>query len=155
MRYVISGKLERPRVIVGHCGHCEEDKKSSEFADNIEKKTLDNKNFREVLSTNEHSQLVVMSLKPGEDIGEETHDDTDQFFRVEAGKGKFILEGGKKEIEVEDGDAVIVPAGTKHNVVNTSDSEDFKVYTIYSPPQHPDGTIHKTKEDAQKDEKEH
>ena len=121
---------------------------SKPFADNIEEKTLENENFREVLSTNKHSQLVVMSLKPKEEIGMETHEN-DQFFRVEQGKLKFVING--KTSTAEDGDAVIIPAGAEHNVINVSDTEEAKVYTIYSPPHHPPGTIHKTKEDAQKE----
>jgi mannose-6-phosphate isomerase-like protein (cupin superfamily) len=148
MRYVVSDKLDRPRIVIGHCGHCEEDKEKKDYyTEQIEDKTIKNTNFREVLSTNEYSQLVVMSLKPGEEIGEEVHKDTDQFFRIEKGKGKFVFKNGEKE--VGDGDVVIIPAGTKHNVVNTG-SEDLKLYTIYSPPNHPDGTIHKTKKDAEK-----
>ena len=152
MRYIVSDRLDRPRVIIGHCGHCDEneDKQESGFSVQIEEKTIKNTNFREVLATNKHSQLVVMSLKPNEEIGEETHDKVDQFFRVEKGKGKFIANGQEKE--VGDGDAFIIAAGTKHNVINTSDSEDLKVYTIYSPPNHPEGTIHKTKEDAEKED---
>ena len=119
----------------------------------IEKKSLENEYFREVLFTGPHSQLVVMSLKPGEDIGLETHDDTDQFIRVEAGKGKAVLDG--KEYELEDGSAVVIPAGTEHNIINTSTTDSLKLYTIYSPPEHPDGTIHKTKAEAEAYEKEH
>ena len=116
------------------------------FVTNIEKKTLENKYFREVLFTGLNSQLVVMSIAPGEDIGMETHGDVDQFIRVEAGKGKSILNG--EERDLEDGSAVVIPAGTEHNIVNTSRSEPLKLYTIYSPPNHPDGTIHKTKAEA-------
>jgi mannose-6-phosphate isomerase-like protein (cupin superfamily) len=112
----------------------------------IEKKTEKNKYFREVLFTAPHSQLVVMSLKPGEDIGLETHPDTDQFFRVEEGKGKAILDG--QEYKLEDGSALVIPAGTEHNVINTSSKKALKLYTIYTPPEHPDGTIHKTKAEA-------
>jgi mannose-6-phosphate isomerase-like protein (cupin superfamily) len=116
------------------------------YVDNIERETLDNENFRQVLYTASHSQLVVMSLKPGEEIGEEVHDNVDQFFRFEKGQGKVVIEG--EETPVSDGYAVVIPAGTKHNIVNTSNSEPLKLYTIYSPPNHPDGTIHKTKEEA-------
>ena len=112
---------------------------------NIEKETNDNKNFRKVLFTAPHSQLVVMSLLPGEEIGEEVHDNVDQFIRIESGKGEAILDGEKTVIE--DDWAVVIPAGTRHNIVNTSDSE-MKLYTIYSPAEHPDGTIHPTKADA-------
>jgi len=112
----------------------------------IEKLTLENSNFRQVLFTGKKTQLVLMSLKPGEEIGEEVHDKVDQFFRFEAGEGKVIID--EQEFEVKDGDAVIVPTGSKHNVVNVSSSEDLKLYTLYSPPNHPDGTVHKTKVEA-------
>ena len=91
-----------------------------------------------------------MSLKPGEEIGMETHETVDQFFRFEKGQGKVVIDG--EEHEVKDGSAVIVPAGSEHNVINTSENEDLKLYTIYSPPNHPDGTVHKTKEEAMKAE---
>ncbi len=113
----------------------------------IEKLTLENSNFRQVLFTGKKTQLVLMSLKPGEEIGEEVHDKVDQFFRFEAGEGKVIID--EQEYEVKDGDAVIVPAGSKHNIVNVSSSEDLKLYTLYSPPNHPDGTVHKTKTEAE------
>lgn len=119
----------------------------------IEKKSLENEYFREVLFTGPFSQLVVMALKPGEDIGQETHDDVDQFIRVEAGQGKAILDG--KEFELADGSAVVIPAGTEHNILNTSSSEALKLYSIYTPPEHPDGTIHKTKAEAEAYEREH
>lgn len=119
----------------------------------IEKKSLENAYFREVLFTGPHSQLVVMALKPGEDIGQETHDDVDQFIRVEAGQGKAVLDG--KEYQLADGSAVVIPAGVEHNVINTSQSEALKLYTIYTPPEHPDGTIHKTKAEAEEYEKKH
>ncbi|MGD2099333.1 MAG: cupin domain-containing protein [Desulfobacterales bacterium] len=111
---------------------------------NIEKATLENNNFRRVLHTAENSQLVVMSLLPGEDIGSEVHD-LDQFIRIESGHGKVILDD--KEFEVEDDWAVVIPAGVEHNVINTSDSEKMKLYSIYSPPEHADGTVHPTKAD--------
>ncbi len=117
----------------------------------IDKKTIANKYFREVLFTAPHSQLVVMSLKPGEDIGMEVHEDTDQFLRVEAGEGKTVLNG--KESKIKEGFAIVVPAGTEHNVINTSKTEPMKLYTVYSPAHHPDGTIHKTKEEAEAAEK--
>lgn len=123
------------------------------YVDNIEKKSLENKYFREVLFTGPHSQLVVMSIAPGDDIGMETHKDVDQFFRVEAGIGRAILNG--KEHDLEDGSAVVIPAGMEHNIINRSKSEPLKVYTIYSPPNHPDGTIHKDKAEALANEKEH
>src|SRR3989339_1748306 len=109
------------------------------FNANIEKESLENKNFRKVLYTSKHSQLVLMSLKPKEDIGMEVHPDNDQFFRVEKGQGKVVIDGN--EYTVEDGSAIVVPAGAEHNVVNTSDSEELKLYTIYSPAHHKDGII--------------
>lgn len=120
---------------------------------NIEQKTIQNKNFREVLYTAPHSQLVVMSIEPGEDIGLETHSDIDQFIRVEAGVGKAILNG--EEHPLEDGSAVVIPAGVEHNIINTSMSETLKLYTIYSPPEHADRTIHKDKQEALIYEREH
>ena len=123
------------------------------FVDNIEELTLSNSNFRKVLFTGKHCQLVVMSLKPGEDIGEEVHDNVDQFFRVDAGKGKLVMEG--KEYDITDGFAIVVPAGTLHNIINTSDTEDLKLYTVYAPANHPDGTIHATKAEAEEYEREH
>lgn len=119
---------------------------------NIEKKSIANSYFREVLFTGPRSQLVVMSLAPGEDIGMETHDDTDQFIRVEAGKGKAVLDGS--DYPLEDGSAVVIPAGTRHNIVNTSKTEPLKLYSIYSPPEHPDKTVHKNKAEAEAYEKE-
>lgn len=115
------------------------------FIDNIEKLTRDNNFFRKVLFTGKHSQLVVMSLKPGEDIGLEVHQGVDQFFRVDEGEGKVIING--KEEQIKDGFAVVVPAGSEHNIINTGEA-DLKLYTIYSPPNHPDGTIHKTHAEA-------
>ncbi len=123
------------------------------YLTNIEEKTLDNAKFRQVLFTGPHAQLVVMALKPGEDIGLETHDDVDQFIRVEAGHGTALLDG--KEHALQDGSAVVIPAGTKHNIINSSRTEVLKLYTIYSPPEHPDGTIHETKADAEAYEREH
>lgn len=111
---------------------------------NIEKATKENGNFRKVLYTAKNSQLVLMTLKPGEDIGEEVHT-LDQFIRVEEGEGKAVLDD--VEHKIEDGSAVVIPAGTKHNIINTSDSE-IKLYTIYSPPEHRDGVIHVTKDEA-------
>jgi mannose-6-phosphate isomerase-like protein (cupin superfamily) len=113
---------------------------------NIEKETTKNTDFRRVLYTGKHSQLVLMSLKPGEEIGEETHDHIDQFFRFEAGEGKVIIDG--KEHEVKDGTAVIVPAGARHNVVNTSKRANLRLYTVYSPPEHQDGVVRHTKKEA-------
>ncbi len=116
------------------------------FIGNIEELTLTNNFFRKVIFTGKYSQLVLMCLKPGEDIGLEVHNSLDQFFRVDAGVGKVIMDG--EESRFSDGFAFVVPAGTEHNVVNTSDTEELKLYTIYSPPNHPDATIHKTKEEA-------
>jgi mannose-6-phosphate isomerase-like protein (cupin superfamily) len=123
------------------------------FVDNIEKLTLSNKNFRKVLFTGKYSQLVLMNLKPGEEIGMEVHPDVDQFFRIDSGEGKIVMEASEKMLK--DGFAIVVPAGTKHNIINTSKTEDLKLYTIYSPPNHPDGTVHKTLEEAMEYEKEH
>jgi mannose-6-phosphate isomerase-like protein (cupin superfamily) len=114
--------------------------------------TIANSYFREVLFTGAHSQLVLMSLKPGEEIGMEVHPNVDQFFRIEKGNGKVVMNEEETEFHAEY--AFIVPAGTNHNIINTSDSEDLKLYTIYSPANHPAGTIHKTKEDAMAAEKE-
>jgi mannose-6-phosphate isomerase-like protein (cupin superfamily) len=113
----------------------------------IEKKTLKNSDFRRVLYTGRYSQLVLMNLKPMEEIGMETHNDRDQFFRFEAGEGKVVIDG--VEHKVKDGDAVIVPAGAKHNVENTSKELELKLYTIYSPPEHQDKVVRHTKADAE------
>ena len=120
------------------------------YLDNIEEVTLKNNNFRKVLFTGDHSQLVVMSLKRGEEIGMEVHPNVDQFFRIEKGQGKVIIDG--VEHLVTDGDAIIVPAGSEHNVINVSESEFLKLYTIYSPANHKDGIIHHTKEEAMANE---
>lgn len=120
------------------------------FTSDIEKVTEDNVDFRRVLFTGSHMQLVVMSLTPGEEIGWEVHDSVDQFFRIEDGKAQFQLENG--HFDLQEDEAIIIPAGTKHNVVNTSEAEELKLYTIYSPPNHPDGTVHRTKGDAEKAE---
>jgi mannose-6-phosphate isomerase-like protein (cupin superfamily) len=121
----------------------------------IEKLTEKNKYFRQVLFTGKYAQLVVMSLKPGEEIGNEVHPKVDQFFRVESGKVKFVF-NGKEEHIAKAGDAIIVPAGAWHNVINTSKTDALKLYTLYSPPNHPAGTIHKTKLEAEAAEaKEH
>ncbi|MEK7094434.1 MAG: cupin domain-containing protein [Patescibacteria group bacterium] len=116
------------------------------YKNSIEKLTLENENFRHVLYTAKHSQLVLMSLKPNEEIGLEVHTDTDQFFRFEKGTGKVFVDG--LEQVVGDGDAVIVPAGAEHNVINTSSSDSLKLYTIYSPAHHKDGVVRETKEQA-------
>lgn len=118
----------------------------------IERLTLENEHFRKVLYTAKHSQLVLMSLKPGEDIGAEVHT-LDQFIRCEAGEGVAIL--GGEERPMTDGVSVVVPAGVEHNVRNTSSDTAMKLYTIYSPPEHRDGTIHTTKADAMADTDDH
>lgn len=122
------------------------------FVDNIEKLSEENNNFRKVLYTAKFSQLVVMSLNPEEEIGMEVHQ-LDQFLRIEKGTGKAILDG--VEHAVSDGFAIVVPAGTNHNIVNTSSTEPMKLYTVYSPPNHVDGKIHVTRADAEADEEEH
>ena len=122
------------------------------FCGNIEEETVANGNFRKVLYTAGHSQLVLMCLRPKEEIGMEVHPDNDQFFRFEKGRGKCFIDG--REYEVGDGFAVVVPAGAKHNVVNTSDAEDLKLYTIYSPAHHKDGIIRTTKKSAEENEEE-
>ncbi|MDH5440455.1 MAG: cupin domain-containing protein [Candidatus Bathyarchaeota archaeon] len=112
----------------------------------IEKETERNIDFRRVLYTGRHSQLVLMSIEPGEEIGEETHDDVDQFFRFEEGEGEVIIDG--VEHRVKDGNGVIVPAGARHNVINTSKLVNLKLYTIYSPPEHQDGIVRRTRKEA-------
>ena len=119
------------------------------YITNIEEESLKNENFRRVLYTASNSQLVLMSLKPKEEIGEETHE-LDQFIRIEAGRGVAILDGIKTEIS--DGSAIVIPKGTKHNIVNTSETEKLKLYTVYSPPEHRDGTVRKTKAEAEANE---
>lgn len=121
------------------------------FFGHIEKETKGNKNFRKVLYTGKHSQLVLMSLKPKEEIGMEVHEDNDQFFRFEKGKGKVVIDGN--EYDVKDGDAIVVPSGAEHNVINTG-KEELKLYTIYSPAHHKDGIVRATKEDAMEREAE-
>lgn len=116
------------------------------FHTNIEELTLANSDFRRVLYTSQDMQLVLMCLKPGEEIGEEIHNENDQFFRVESGSGECTINENKYKLF--DGVVLIVPAGAKHNIINTSNEEDLKLYTIYSPPHHKDATIHHTKEDA-------
>lgn len=117
------------------------------YKDNIEDLTLENKNFRRVLYTAEHCQLVLMALMPGEEIGSEVHEDGDQFFRFEKGEGKVVI--NETEYTAGDGDTVIVPAGARHNVINTSQTEPLKLYTIYAPPHHQDGVVRKTKAEAE------
>lgn len=123
------------------------------YVGNIEEKTMKNKYFREVLFTAKNMQLVVMSLLPLEDIGMEVHKKVDQFFRIESGEGKVLMNG--KSSKVKAGDVFIVPMGTEHNVINISKDKAIKLYTIYTPPNHRDKTIHKTKKDAMADEKDH
>jgi mannose-6-phosphate isomerase-like protein (cupin superfamily) len=118
-----------------------------EYVGHIEQQTLNNTYFRQVLFTGVHTQLVVMCLGPGEEIGDEVHPNVDQFFRIEQGEAKFVF-NEKQERPARDGDAVVVPAGTYHNVINTSKTVPLKLYTLYSPPNHPDGTVHKTKAEA-------
>ncbi len=139
------------------CGISKPQKVTSGIIDNgyiidIEDATKENNNFRKVLYTAKNSQLVVMSIKPGEDIGEEIHE-LDQFIRIEKGKGKVILNDVKHPIE--DDFAIIIPAGVKHNVINTAKCGVLKLYTVYSPPEHKDGIIHSTKKDALDDEDDH
>jgi len=120
------------------------------FKVNIEKDTLANKKFRKVLYTGKHSQLVLMSLRPKEEIGMEIHEENDQFFRFEEGQGKVIIDGNI--YEVVDGVAIVVPAGAKHNIINISDSKELKLYTIYSPPHHKDAIVRETKQEAEANE---
>ena len=122
------------------------------YVGNIEEITLTNTYFRQILFTAPHSQLVVMCLQANEEIGDEVHQ-VDQFFRIEKGEGKVILNG--EEHALKDGDAIVVPAGTQHNVINTSPTQKLQLYTIYSPAQHKDGVIHKTKAEAMADETDH
>lgn len=123
------------------------------YLQNIEEITLKNAYFRQVLFTGQHVQLVVMSLKPNEDIGVEIHEIVDQFLRVETGEGKVVM-GGEEHL-IKDGDAFVVPAGTHHNVINTSSDRPLKLYTIYSPPHHKDGIVHKTKQAAEADKEDY
>lgn len=115
------------------------------YAENIEQKTLENKDYRRVVFTGKNSQLVLMNIQPGDEIGREIHETHDQFFRIEAGQAKFTLDGDV--FTGEDGFAVVVPAGVEHNVVN-SGTDELKLYTIYSPAEHAEGTVHQTKSDA-------
>jgi len=114
----------------------------------IEQETEKNNYFRKVIYTGKHLQVVVMCLQGGEEIGNEVHQEVDQFFRIEQGGAKFILNNHEEHV-IQQGDAAVVPAGTWHNVINLSQSTQLKFYTIYTPPQHPDGTIHKTKAEAE------
>lgn len=122
------------------------------FKSTIEKDTLENSNFRKVLYTSHHSQLVLMSLNPKEEIGEEIHPENDQFFRIESGQGECIIDGNKYGIG--DGDAIVIPAGAKHNIINVDNHRALKMYTIYSPAHHKDRTVHATKKNAQTDDEE-
>ena len=122
------------------------------FNTNIEQATLANKNFRKVLYTGKHSQLVLMSLKPKEEIGMEVHSHNDQFFRFEQGQGKCLIDGN--EYLVRDGSAIIVPAGAQHNIINLSETEDLRLYTIYSPAHHKEGIVRVTKEEAEANDQE-
>jgi len=121
------------------------------YKTNIEKDTLENNNFRKVLYTSKHVQLVLMTLRPGEEIGEEVHDENDQFFRIEGGHGKCIIDG--HEYEISDGDALVIPTGSKHNIINL-DKTDLKMYTLYAPPHHKDGILRPTKKEAEENEAE-
>lgn len=121
------------------------------FVTNIEKEALENEEFRRVLYTAKNSQLVLMSIPAGEEIGEEVHD-VDQFIRVEEGEGQSILNG--VECDLEGGSAVVIPAGVRHNIKNTSKSDALKLYTLYAPPHHEDGIVHHTKAEAEKDDEE-
>ena len=115
------------------------------YVTDIERDTLANEDYRRVLFTGPYTQLVLMTLRPGEDIGLETHDGHDQFIRVEAGTGYVELDGERHELH--DGSAVVIPSGARHNVVNSSERDALRLYTLYSPPEHPDGTVQRTKAD--------
>jgi mannose-6-phosphate isomerase-like protein (cupin superfamily) len=115
------------------------------YVTNIEKDTLANDDYRRVLFTGRHIQLVLMTLQPGEEIGRETHEEHDQFIRVESGTGSVLL--GNDKHAVGDGSAVVIPAGVEHNVINTSTDEPLRLYTLYTPPEHADGTVHRTKQE--------
>ncbi len=120
------------------------------YVTNIDVLTLENENFRKVLYTAERSQLVLMSIPAGQDIGEEVHDDVDQFIRIEKWSGQSVLDGVERDLC--DGSVVVIPAGVRHNIINTSASAALKLYTLYSPPHHEDGVVHKTKADAEQDD---
>lgn len=119
---------------------------------NIEKDTLSNNNFRKILYTSKYIQLVLMSLRQGEEIGEEVHTENDQFFRIESGHGKCKIDGN--EYEIKDGDAIVIPSGAKHNVLNIDNQTDLKMYTLYAPPHHEDGILRATKKEAEDNEAE-
>jgi mannose-6-phosphate isomerase-like protein (cupin superfamily) len=131
-----------------------EDEVMTGYIGPIEKQTLKNNYFRQVLFTGKYCQLVVMCLQSAEEIGNEVHHDVDQFFRIEEGEAKFVFNGSEEHL-IRDGEAVVVPAGTFHNVINTSKTKHLRLYTLYSPPNHPDGTIHKTKAEAEAAEEHH
>lgn len=122
------------------------------FTTNIEQQTLENTQFRKVLYTGHNTQLVLMSIAPGSEIGSEVHPDNDQFFRFEGGTGRVVIDDN--EYDVADGSVAIVPAGSEHNVVNTSQTEPLQLYTLYSPPHHKDGVVHATREEAEADDEE-
>ena len=122
------------------------------FKSNIERDTLENNNFRKVLYSGKHLQLVLMSIEAGGEIGEEIHHANDQFFRFESGTGKCIIDGN--EYHLKDGDVIVIPAGAKHNIINTNDTAELKMYTIYAPPHHKDGIVRTTKDEAEKNEAE-
>ncbi|HBI18271.1 MAG TPA: cupin domain-containing protein [Brevundimonas sp.] len=119
------------------------------FVDDIDRLTVENKDFRRVLYTGKHLQLVLMALRPGEEIGEEVHDDHDQFFRIEKGEGEVWIDGQRTKIKADD--AIIVPAGARHNVINTGEKK-LKLYTVYGPPDHKDGIVRATKAEAEASE---
>jgi mannose-6-phosphate isomerase-like protein (cupin superfamily) len=123
------------------------------YSVDIEQRTLESDHFREVLYTGPHMQLVIMTLKPGEEIGLERHEGHDQFIRVEAGEGVALLDGERHALA--DGVSVVIPAGTEHNVINTSRTQPMRLYTLYAPPEHPDGTLHRTKAEADEHERTH
>ena len=120
------------------------------YIDNIERATLENDLFRKVLYTGSHAQLVLMSIPASGDIGAEIHDDTDQFIRCEEGEGKAVLDG--VEYDLNDGTALVVPAGIKHNIANVSSTESLRLYTLYAPPHHKDGVEHSSKKEAEEDD---
>lgn len=122
------------------------------FNADIEKSTLENDMYRKVLYTGKHTQLVLMRLRPKEEIGMEVHEENDQFFRFETGEGKCIIDG--HEYALKDGSAIVVPAGARHNIINTSSSDDLKLYTLYSPPHHKDGIVRASKAEAEANEAE-
>ncbi|MEO6509189.1 MAG: cupin domain-containing protein [Patescibacteria group bacterium] len=123
------------------------------YIDNIEKQTLKNNYFRKVIYTGQHEQVVLMSLEPKEAIGMEVHEIVDQFLRIEKGEGKVVMNG--EEHSISDGSAIVVPTGTKHNIINTSSTEQMKLYTVYAPPHHKEDTVHKTKAEADADKEDH